>query len=70
MSEDRLPSITHYVWEEDGKTYSSWKIDTGKNILNCGDGGMKLLEQAFRDKGMELLKEFKEKYGDKFGKLE
>lgn len=40
------PSIKHYQWEEDGKKYSSWKIDTGNMIINCGDAGMELFNKA------------------------
>lgn len=51
----RLPSIKHYEWEENGKKYSSWKIDTGSGILNCGDGGMKLFEEALKNKLNETI---------------
>lgn len=44
----RAPSIKHYEWEEDGKKYSSWKIDTGSAIINCGDAGMEHLEKAVK----------------------
>lgn len=47
---NREPKITHYEWEEDGKQYSSWKIDTGEMILSCGDGGMDLFQKAVRDR--------------------
>lgn len=42
----KLPSIKHCKWEEDGKKYSSWIIDTGKSILRTGDGGMELFIEA------------------------
>lgn len=45
----RIPSIKHYVWEEDGQKYSSWKIDTGSSIINCGDTGMELFEKALKE---------------------
>lgn len=45
----RVPSIKHYEWEEDGEKFSSWKIDTGDMILNCGDNGMELFEKALKD---------------------
>ncbi len=47
----RAPSVTHYEWEEDGKRYSSWRIDTGSSIANCGDGGMDLFLKALKEQG-------------------
>lgn len=50
------PSITHYEWEEDGKKYSSWKINTGSYTINTGDAGMKLFEEAMKKQFEKYLK--------------
>lgn len=54
------PSIKHYVWEENGKRYSSWKIDVGSSIVNCGDGGMLLFEEALRREAKKLNKKYEQ----------
>ncbi len=54
MSKLDLPSIKHFRWEEDGKQYSSHQIKVGNIVLNCGDGGWKLFEEAFKKKMNEL----------------
>ena len=46
----REPSVKHYEWEEDGKKYSMWRIDTGSMVLNTGDGGMELFEKALKER--------------------
>lgn len=53
---DRMdfPSIKHYVWEEDGRIYSAWKIKTGTITINTGNGGMELIRKAFQEEGKKL----------------
>lgn len=42
---ERIPSVTHDTWEEDGKKFSAWIIDDGKNIIQTGDRGKKLYDE-------------------------
>lgn len=60
MDRKDFPSIKHYVWEEDNKKYSAWKINTGGITINTGDAGMKLIMKAFYEEG----KKFKNKFGN------
>ncbi len=46
VGKERLGSVEHYVWEEGGQKFSSWKIDTGKYYVNTNDAGMELFEKA------------------------
>jgi len=56
ISKIDFPHVKHYAWEEDGKRYSSWKINTGNITINTGDEGMKLLNEAFRKEFEKLRK--------------
>lgn len=51
------PKVTHYEWEENGEKFSSWKIDTGSNVLNCNDAGMKMFEKALTESLTKKLRE-------------
>lgn len=57
--EKQFPFITHYQWEENGEKFSSWKIITGTNTIRTGDGGMKMIEEAFKKEAEKYLKKNK-----------
>lgn len=44
----------HYVWEEDGYTYSMWELRPG---TSTGDGGMELYSQSLKDYAETHLQE-------------
>lgn len=54
---ERIPSIKHDVWEEDGQKYSMWTIDTGNNITITGNGGMEMFNKAIKEWARKSNKE-------------
>lgn len=46
---NKMPSIKHNVWEEDGQKYSMWTIDTGKSIAITGDAGIEMFNKAIKE---------------------
>lgn len=58
MSRIKMPFIKNHKWtDEEGNKYSSWDISTDTTTIRTGDGGMRLLEEAFKEEiNKELLK--------------
>ena len=59
------PFVKHYEWEEVDENgimrkYSSWKIGTGKAVIHCGDGGMRMFEEAMLKQGFKSLEIIKD----------
>lgn len=41
--------IFHHEWEENGERYSSWEIRCGNTVINTGDEGIRLYEEALKN---------------------